>query len=198
MCSNTAWSWVNHRSAALAAQTMGRAGSKPGQTWGRGSTIGTHRTSFMAQCHAGETVALLGHIPHPARQESPRPHTPPHLPASPALCPATATGSPVVASCLSASPLSSSCSWQAAQVLLALVTMIIFVFPARRGSPLALLLPGPKPGGTQRRVRGAGNILRCQGRGPRWDAGDGAEDRRDPVPPLKGSDWKSTPAWLIH
>lgn len=84
------------------------------------------------------------------------------------------------------------------RVLPAIITMIIFVFLAQKSSTLTLLPPGPKPGGAEQGARGAGSILRCQGRGLRGDTGDGAEWRGDPVPPPKGPDWKSTPTWLIH
>jgi len=42
--------------------------------------------------------------------------------------------------------------------------MIVFVFPAQMGSPLASLPTGPKPGGTEHGARGAGSIPCCQGR----------------------------------
>jgi len=74
-----------------------KAGSGTGQTQPSSSPVGTH--SFLrGTVPAPVRLALLGHIPHPARQENLWPHTPPRLYVSAALCPATAAGSSMPAS----------------------------------------------------------------------------------------------------
>lgn len=82
-----------------------KAGSGTGQKQPSGSApAGTH--SFLrGTVPAPVRLALPGHIPHPARQESLQPCAPPCLSASPALCPIIAVGIPVLASRLPASPI---------------------------------------------------------------------------------------------
>lgn len=78
---------------------VGTRGLTRGHTWSRGSPWQCPSThSFLhGTVPATVTPALLGHIPHPARQERLRPHAPPRLSTSPALCPATAVDSSVLA-----------------------------------------------------------------------------------------------------